>query len=82
MLDRWLRVITAVASMVILWALVVPGALSWTLFVGAGLLVLLALTTALLGEKTRRARSITQMLDDLEVEAPSVTPVPSAAARR
>jgi hypothetical protein len=80
MLNRWMRFITSVASMLILWALIVPVGLSWLVLVGVGLVGLLALTTALLWDKTRRAQSITQVLDSLEAEASPVDPLHCAVS--
>jgi hypothetical protein len=82
MLKRWMSVITWVASMWILWALFVPEELSPSVIVWVSVLGLLGLTSAVFWQKTRRARSITQMLDDLEAEPKSVHALPYVAPPR
>jgi hypothetical protein len=68
-MKRWLSVFAWLASMWILWALLVPERLSPAVFGAlAGFGVLALSTVAVLADRTK-PRSVTRMLDELDAEA-------------
>jgi hypothetical protein len=82
LLNQWLSVFTWLSVTWIFFSSLLPDRFAAAVFAGFNTLVLSAFASTALVARRESARSITQMLRELEAEPAAVVAAPRAGARR